>query len=144
MVLDNEYKKIRRKRIKIAILIVLIVVAVFVILFNYFRIMHGGRTAFKEAKNVKLALNMLDIEYYAKGKSVYEPGKRHGLSKESLERIREILENDGVIEITSYDSELKLVTGFTYQIDNYKVTYQYEDGEDKWDVDYLINLFNYQ
>lgn len=141
--LDQEYKKIRRRKIRIAVTIVLAVVAITVLLFNYFRIMHGGRTAFKEAKNVKLALNMLDIEYYAKGKSVFEPGKRHGLSKESIERIQGILENDGVIDITSYDSELKMVTGFTYQIGNYKVTYQYEDGSDKWDVDYLINLFSY-
>ena len=143
MDLDKEYSRIRRKRIRIAVIIVLAAVALFVVLFNYFRIMHGGRTAFKEAKNVKLALNMLDIEYYAKGKSVFEPGKRHGLSGESIERIREILENDGVIDITSYDNELKIVTGFTYQIGNYKVTYQFEDGSDKWDVDYLINLFNY-
>ncbi|MBQ9232473.1 MAG: hypothetical protein IJ167_00365 [Lachnospiraceae bacterium] len=141
--MDKEYSRIRRKRIRIAVIIVLAAVALFVVLFNYFRIMHGGRTAFKEAKNVKLALNMLDIEYYAKGKSVFEPGKRHGLSGESIERIREILENDGVIDITSYDNELKIVTGFTYQIGNYKVTYQFEDGSDKWDVDYLINLFNY-
>lgn len=141
--LDKEYKKIRIRKIRIAIIIVIVVAAIFVVLFNYFKIMRGGRTAFKEAKNVKLALNMLDIEYYAKGKSVFEPGKRHGLSKESLERIQGILENDGVIEITSYDSDLKMVTGFTYQIDHYKVTYQYDDGLDKWNVDYFINLFNY-
>ena len=86
---------------------------------------------------------MLDIEYYAKGKSVFEPGKRHGLSKDSIKRIQAILENDGVVDIISYDQEQRIVTGFTYQIGNYKVTYLYEDGEDKWDVDYLFNLFDY-
>lgn len=143
MDLDNEYKRIRRKRIRLAVTITVIAILIFVVLFNYFKIMRGGRVAFKEAKNVKLALNMLEIEYYSKGKSVYEPGKKHGLSKESIERIHEILENDGVVDIISYDSEMRVVTGFTYQIDNYKVTYRYEDGEDKWDVDYFINLFNY-
>ncbi len=143
MDLDNEYKKRRKRIIKLAVSIAIIVVLVFVVIFNYFKIMRGGRTAFKEAKNVKLALNMLEIEYYSKGKSVYEPKKKHGLSKESIERINGILENDGVIDIISYDSELRIVTGFTYQIGNYRVTYRYEDGEDKWDVDYFINLFNY-
>ncbi len=143
MELDKEYNKIVRKRIRIAVMIVLLVVVLFVVLFNYFKITHNGRTAFKEAKNVKLALNMLDIEYYSKGKCVFEPDKKHGLSKESIERIKGVVENDGVVDIISYDYELKLVTGFTYQIDNYKVTYRYEDGEDKWDVDFFINLYDY-
>ena len=141
--MDKEYSKIRKKRIRLAIIITLIVAAFFVVLFNYFKIMHGGRTAFKEAKNVKLALNMLDIEYDAKGKSVFEPDKMHGLSKESMKRIQGILENDGIVEITSYDPEQRIVTGFTYQVGNYKVTYIYEDETDNWDVDYLISLFNY-
>lgn len=143
MELDKEYNRVVKKRIRLTVLIVLCAVILFVVLFNYFKITHNGRTAFKEAKNVKLALNMLDVEYYAKDKCVYEPGKKHGLSNESIERIRGILENDGVVDIISYDKELKLVTCFTYQIDNYKVTYRYEDGEDKWDVDFFINLFDY-
>ncbi len=143
MDLEKEYNKIIKKRIRISVIVVLIVVAVCVVAFNYFKIMHGGRIAFKEAKNIKITLSMLDIEYYAKGKSVFEPGKRHGLSKDSIKRIQAILENDGVVDIISYDQEQRIVTGFTYQIGNYKVTYLYEDGEDKWDVDYLFNLFDY-
>ncbi|MBQ7707466.1 MAG: hypothetical protein IJT72_06790 [Lachnospiraceae bacterium] len=141
--MDKEYNRIIRKRIRTALIIVIFAVLLFVILFNYFKITHNGRTAFKEAKNVKLALSMLDIEYYSKGKCVYEPDKKHGLSKESIERIRGILENKGTVDIISYDYDLKIVTGFTYQIGNYKVTYRYEDGEDNWDVDYFINLYDY-
>ena len=140
--MDKEYAKKRRARIRTAILVVLLAVCVFYVLFIYFKITTGARTAFKEAKNVKIALNMLDIEYYPAGKSVFEPGRVHGMSKDSLTRIQEILENDGVVDIISYDSKTRTVTGFTYQVGHYKVTYTYDEG-DSWDVDYLVNLYDY-
>ncbi|MBQ8923961.1 MAG: hypothetical protein IJ053_04115 [Lachnospiraceae bacterium] len=140
--MDKEYYKVRRRRIRVAVITAVFAVLLFYILFMYFKITTGGRTAFKEAKNVKLALNMIDIEYYSKGKSVYEPGKMHGMSQESLERIQNLLENDGVIDIISYDSKKRIVTCFTYQVGHYKVTYLYDDG-DSWNVDYLVNLYDY-
>ena len=125
-----------------AIITVIFAALFFYLMFMYFKITTGGRTAFREAKNVKLALNMIDIEYYSKGKSVYEPGKLHGMSQESLERIQGLLENDGVVDIISYDSKSRTVTCFTYQYGHYKVTYLYDDG-DTWDIDYLVNLYDY-
>ena len=87
---------------------------------------------------------MLDIEYYSKGTTIFEPGKMHGMSEESLNRIRDILDIDGVIDIISYSNSKKMVTCFTYQTDHYKVTYTYDDNDgDSWDVDYFVNLYDY-
>ena len=55
---------------------VLIIAGVFIIgasVFLWFYIRTNAKLALRDAKNVYMALNTVEIEYYAQGKSIYDP-----------------------------------------------------------------------
>ena len=61
---DKEYKKIRRKKIRNMMEVFVFLLILGAVVFSYFHITTQGRLVFREAKNVKLTLEMLDVEYY--------------------------------------------------------------------------------
>lgn len=127
----------------------IIIVAVMVILlgamiFTYFRIITEARLALKEAKNVKLTLDMLDIEYYRDKKSVYNANRPDGLEQGVDNQVSEIAGQKGRFEILDYDKNERIIRYMIYETADYRVIYRYDktDGE-QWRVDYLVNIFDY-
>ena len=78
---EKEFKKIRQNKIRNVIGIFVLLLFLGTIAFSYFHITTQGRLILREGKNVKLALDMLDVEYYGKQKSVYDSEKRNGLAE---------------------------------------------------------------
>lgn len=140
----DEEKKIRRKKVKTAVIVFLCVFLIAAPLFVYFRITTEARIAYREAKNVKLAFDMLEIEYYGRGSSVFDASALNGMSAGVQARLDEILEHDCDVSILSYSRKDRAVTAFIYSSDHYRVLYRYDaEKGDTWDVDYLIRILEY-
>lgn len=142
--MDKEIRKIQFRRIWHITELILLIVLISAIAFTYFRISTEGHRAFREAKNIKLAFQLLSVEYYGDKKSVYDPNKLNGMTEGVQERIAQLLENDGAVMITSYRKRDRKVTGFIYTIGRYRVTYRYnEEEEDDYTIDYVIPILHY-
>jgi hypothetical protein len=97
----------------------------------------------REAKNVKLTMEMLDIEYYGQGSSVYDGDRKNGLKKGVEDEIWNMLEHDGDVVLQSYNKKKRKITGFTYANQHYQVIYNYDDENgDSWQVRYFINIID--
>ncbi|MDD6658319.1 MAG: hypothetical protein PUE95_13675 [Lachnospiraceae bacterium] len=142
---EKEFKKIRQNKIRNVIGIFVLLLFLGTIAFSYFHITTQGRLILREGKNVKLALDMLDVEYYGKQKSVYDSEKRNGLAEGVQKRVYDIVNQTGEFEILSYDRKEHTILCMVYEREHYRVVYQCdEDGKDQWKVDYLITIFDYE
>ncbi len=141
---ETTLKNRRRGRLKV-ILIVLLVLLVFgTPAIIYFRISANGRVALREAKNIKLSFQMISIDYYARGESIYDNTRASGMSDGVRERIDEILGHEGSIKITGYDPGDRTVTGFIYTTRSYQVIYTYDKNTGgSYRVNYIFKLFDF-
>lgn len=141
---EKELRRIQRKRIQ-RIIIASITILVFgAMAFTYFHITTEARLSLREGKNVKLALDMLDIEYFGKNKSVYNPNRSDGMESGVEQQVYDIVGQTGEIEILSYDRTERKILYMLYEDDNYRVIYKYDTTNgDQWKVDYLVTIFDY-
>lgn len=102
-VAETTLKNRRRGRFKVVLIVLLVLLVFGTPVIIYFRISADGRIALREAKNIKLSFQMISIEYYAMGDSIYDNTRASGMGEGVRERIDEILELKGSIKITSYD-----------------------------------------
>lgn len=141
---DKGLVRLKRRHVIMTVVILLIVLLVSVPVFLYFKVTTESRLALREAKNVKLTFNMLDIDYYAQNKCIYSANKPNGLSDGVQEEIEKNLEHECTVAITSYDSKLRKVLGFVYTSDHCQVVYRYDNQNgDTWKVSYLLNILEY-
>lgn len=129
--------------VKIVGLVVLILLVVGLPIFTYFRIKSEAHIALREAKNVKMTMQTLDIEYYALNSSIYDSSAPSGLKSSAEDEIWKLLEHDGEVVLQSYNQKKRTVLAFTYTNDHYQVTYSYDkDKGDCWQVRYFINVID--
>lgn len=142
--LEKEIKRSRWHRTWMVIALLLLVLVIGSAAFSYFHITTQARLIFRRGKNVKLALDMLDIELYAKKQSVYDAKKPDKMAAGIEKQVYDIVEQKGKTEIVSYDTAAHKITYLIYEEENYRVIYQYdEENGDLWRVDYLFTLLNY-
>lgn len=142
--LEKEIRKKRWHKTWNVIAILLLTLAVGAVAFSYFHVTTQARLTCRRGKNVKLALDMLDIELYAEKKTVYDAKKPGGIATGIVDRVYGIVEQEGEIQIFSYDQQKRKITGLLYEEDKYRVIYRYDPEKgDCWRVDYLINLLDY-
>lgn len=142
--MGEESKRMRRRKIKTAVVVIVCICLIATPVFLYFRITTEARIAFREAKNVKLAFDMMDIEYYGRGSSVYDGSARNGMAVGVQERLDEILEHTCDVSILSYSKQDRAVTAFVYTSEHYRVLYRLDaEKGDTWTVDYIIRISEY-
>lgn len=142
--MNEEIRKIKIRRIKKMIAGAVAFVIIASIIFITFKISTDAHHVFREAKNVKLALRMLDIEYYGQGRSIYDPTQRNGMTKGVMERVSQILENDGTVVLTGYDTTQRQVTDFVYTIGRYQVIYCINKAKkDDYQVNFILPVYHY-
>ena len=139
-----DEKRIIRNRIRNYIFIILAILCVAFGCFTVFYLNTEAKKALREAKNVKLAFQMLDIEYYGKGKNILDEKKRSGIRDDAMERIRSVIENEAEIQLTGYDKGNRVVTGFIYETKRVRVVYYKEDMKNTWKVEYLLPVLSYE
>lgn len=124
--------------------IILAIIVVFTFLFHKFRIYSNARLALREAKNVKMSLDMINTEYYAIGVSIYDDSVEDNLKKGARDYVFKIQGNlKGDFKLTGYDSTKRLITGLEYETDDYIVRYSHVDDEDKWQVCLIDEILSY-
>lgn len=102
-----------------------------------------AKQAFRDAKNVYLALSSAEIEYYSQGKSIYDPSKFDGLSDGVAEMVKQLADNEGTYRIVSYDSKKHQIREMIYTNGNYYVTFKLDNDSREWRVKYLIPIYRY-
>lgn len=137
-----------RSRINIAliarvILVLIIALIVGATLFGFFKLHTNGRTALREAKNVRLALRAADIEMYGMGKTIFNASRKNGFEVGAKERAEALYKPEGKYKLTSYNKKKHELTGFIYENGNYIVTFEMDGNNILWDVDYRLNLYTY-
>jgi len=141
---EREINTINLKSIWNVLIVIIAVLLIGALIFFRFASDTNARRMLREGKNVLLAFNMLSVEYYGRGVSIYDSRHRDGMADGVKDRIFEITEVEGDIFITGYDSSKRLVTGFIYERDNYRVTYRMDkSGNEEWEVDYMLPILKY-
>ena len=102
-----------------------------------------ARHAFRDANNVYLALSSTEIEYYAQGKTIYDPSMEGNVAEGVRERVKTLADNEGTYRIVSYDVKKHQLTGMQYNNGNYYVDYTYKNGKAKWEVKYMMTISRY-
>lgn len=140
---DERAKQIFRA-VKNILLIILIIIVIIVPAFIYFKLSTEARMALREAKNVKLTIEMLDVTYYAKGTTVYAPEMKYGLRNGVAGDVKKILELDenAAFELLSYDKSDRVIREMTYSNNAYIVRYEKKDSGNRWRVSYLLPIIS--
>lgn len=142
--LEKEKKRSRWHRTWMVLALLLLGLVIGSAAFSYFHMTTQARLVLRRGKNVKLALDMLDIELYAKKQSVYDAKKPGKMANGIEKQVYDIVEQEGEIEIVSYDTAAHKITYLIYEEESYRVIYQYDQEKgDLWRVDYLVTLLNY-
>lgn len=142
--MDSFEKRERFRKLKNGLLIFLIVFIIAVPTFTYFKISTDSHLALREAKNIRLAFDMLNVEYYGNGKTIADAHSLNGLADGVEERLQEVTEKGGDIRLLSYDKKNRKVRSFTYEINHVRVTYYVDsDNKDIWEIDYIIRIEEY-
>lgn len=126
------------------VLIILLVLFIGFGIFYFFTIRTKADHAFRDAKNVYLALSTAEIEYYSRGESIYDPTKYNGLSDGVMERVRQLVDNEGSYRVISYNTKEHRVTGMIYYNQNFYVTFDDQNGNTTWEVKYLMPIFTFK
>lgn len=124
--------------------ILLIIMGVLIIgaaVFFWFYIRTNAKQALRDAKNVYMALNSVEIEYYAQGKSIYDPKKYNGLSEGVLQQVKALVDNEGTYRILSYDEKNHQILVLQYRRGFYQVNFYYSPQQTVWEVNYMMNIY---
>lgn len=93
----------------------------------------GARMTIREAKNVNTALNAVEIEWFGKGSTIYNPEKPDGLSGGVAEEVKKFSSETGKVVLTGFDRKEDRVTEFSYTHGLYTVVYSSPtDTERTW------------
>ena len=84
----------------------------------------GARTALSHAKDVRVALKLISIEYYGSDGSIYDPTTQNGLDKDAIARMKAVIPIEGEILLTGWDYENDMPLAFSYREDKYLVEYK--------------------
>lgn len=142
--LKNDYERKKRQRVMTAIIIFLVAFIVGLPSFGYFKIETEGRTALREAKNIKIAFQMLSVEGYGRNQSIYDAQSASGMANGIEDRLKEVIENDGSVYLKKYNKKTHTVEEFVYESGHYRVLYQLKPNkQDDWRVDYYLTIFDY-
>lgn len=143
---DKEQNKdiIRKTRWGLIIKIIIAICCVSFLIVTYVRITTDARLVYREAKNVRLAFQMMEVESYASGKPFYDFTKMSGLAEGAIEELAPFMGEGGSVRLTAYNRKARKVTGFVYSNGKYIVTYTCdEELKEHWKVDYCLQVFHY-
>ena len=142
--LQRDIRRALFRRIMVYAGVILAIVLVFTIAFRQFKIYSNARLALREAKNIKMSLEMVNMEYYALDISIYDDTADGNLRKGAYDYVRKTQGDfKGEIRLVGYDSTNRRITGLEYETEDYIVRYSHIGEEDKWQVCQIKELLTY-
>lgn len=138
----NNMQKVQIKRIFTIIGIFVIIILIGIPISIGFYLSTESHIALREAKNARLALEMVAVENY--GRTIYDPVSAGGMADGVWQRISNLVEEDAELQLTGYDAQNRRITGMTYTHNHFRVVYKLsESGKNSWEVNYLLKVQNY-
>ena len=124
--------------------IVLIVLAIF---FVASRINAQAHHVMQEARDVRVAMRLVELEYRTAGNALYDPENVDGMTAGASQKIRELTYADGEIFLTGWDDENGMPRSFTYKKGTFLVEYKAAEGtsamDGQWDIYYTLHVLKY-
>lgn len=118
------YKESILERIKKRLWLVILIVVTACIVFIWAGISAKARAALSHAKDIRVALKLVSIEYYGTNRTLYDASSETGLTDGALERIKTLTPVDGELTLTAWDDENNIPLSFTYREGLYLVEYK--------------------
>jgi len=146
---DNEtlQRDIRRAMFRrimtyIGIIVALAVIVAFV--FHQFKVYSNARLKLREAKNIKMSLEVIDTELYAFGTSIYDDTCEGNIRKSAYAHVEKLQGKiEGLIKLTGYDSAKRLITELEYETKDYIIRYTRTGEQEEWKVCLIKELLTY-
>lgn len=124
--------------------IVLIVLAIF---FVGAKVNAEAHHAMQEARDVRVALRLVNLECAATGDALYVPEAADGMLEGASRRVRELSYAEGQIVLTGWDDENSMPRSFTYRKGPFLVEYMAIDGgsatDGRWEIYYAFHILTY-
>lgn len=110
----------------------------------------GAHDALSHAKDVRVAMKLISLEYYGGDGSVYDPTTETGMAQDALTKMSSVLPIKGDIQLTGWDYENNIPLSFSYREGKYLVEYK-EIGQGEgtygmngdWSVYYDFKILEY-
>jgi len=142
--LEKDIRKTYIRRFIIIVICIICLALLIGFIFTSFKKYSDARLALREAKNIKMSLEVADMEYYSVGLNIYDDSAEGNIRKAVLERIKNLhAESDGFVRLTGYDSEKRKITGFEYENPKYIIRYSAASDGDKWQIFQIKELIDY-
>ena len=116
----------------------------------------GARRAFREAKDVRMALKFVGTQYFGENSSIFDKTKTTGLKDGAAEDIADISTRKGEVVLYAWDDKANEPLMFEYRKGSYTVIYiadTYTGKTDeqgkvnhmmgRWEVKFSINVLTY-
>lgn len=84
----------------------------------------GARSALSHAKDIRVALKLVSVEYYGKTGSIFDPSSDNGMADGAVSAIGSMVPVKGEIRLTGWDDENNIPLSFTYREGRYLVEYR--------------------
>lgn len=137
----------RRAIIRNVIIITVAIIGLLILAylaFRSFKTYSEARIALREAKNIKMTLEVANLEYYSVGASVFDETSEGNIRKGARDYVDRVQNNpEGLYRLTGYDSELRKITGFEFENEKYIVRYSHTSDGDKWQIFQIKELLDY-
>ncbi len=134
---------------KIARILIIVALIIGVIVFIS-GIGSGARTALGHAKDIRVAMKLVSLEFYKGDESIYDPSYQTGLAPDALTRMQVMIPIKGEITLTGWDYENDIPLSFTYREGRYLVEYKDVGSGDgtygmngDWTVYYDLKVLEY-
>ncbi len=142
--MDQEQSKISVAKVIKLILIVAGILIICTALFAFFKIKIDAKAALRDAKNVEMALESVDIEMYGQNKTIYDPTKVNGITDGVVEKTELIYKSEGSYSITSYNKSKRELGGMSFRKGRYIVYYKRSNGIESWNVDFIMSVYSFE
>ncbi|MCR5128066.1 MAG: hypothetical protein K6B69_08175 [Lachnospiraceae bacterium] len=124
--------------------IVLILLAVF---FAGSAINARAHHVMQEARDVRVAMRLTELECRATGETLYDPTAPEGMTEGAGQRVHELSYADGEITLTGWDEDNGMPRSFAYRKGAFLVEYKAIEGgsatDGQWDIYYTLHILKY-
>ena len=111
----------------------------------------GARTALAHAKDIRVAMKLVSLEFYGGDGSIFDPSTKNGLAENAVSKIQTVLPVKGDIYLTAWDYENNIPLSFSYREGKYLVEYKEVGNGDgsygmngDWSVYYDLKVLEYK
>lgn len=143
---DEKLKRSRYlRRTALAALVLLALAAVLIPASWYIGCRTRANRVFREAKNTRLAMRYLTIQYQAEEKDIFDSTQADGFSAGTAAEICRLADAPGTLQLTAWDPHADVPLHFSYTNGSIEVIYACSPGtqQETWRVVCLVDMMKF-